>query len=713
MFELKVDDLDIVEDGKRIIRSWGISELYPPQRDSVEDVIDGKNTVLAFPTASGKSLLAYIAILKRVIEEGGKALYVVPLRSLASEKVEDLMEFESMGLKVAVSMGDYDAPDPRLKRCDVIVATSEKADSLLRHNVDWLKDLNLVIADEVHLINDRDRGATLEVTLSKLKQVNPEAQIIALSATIRNSDALAEWLDAAHHKSEWRPVELQEGIYHDDTIHYSDGSTETVNQGDAVRELCRPTISEGAQCLVFVSTRRSTEAVARDLGGMVDEYLSDEEREELIELSQRIKQHSTTSIGKKLAGYVEKGTAFHNAGLNNAQRKLVERGFKDRKIKIIAATPTLAAGVNLPARRVIVRDCRRYDALHGYFAPIPVMEVKQMCGRAGRPGYDSEGQAILVAKNQRAVQMMKDEYIYGDSEVIFSRMAVETSLRKHLLALIATSHCRTRGDVMEFMKGTFHAHYSDLWTIEGKVEELFEMLHENGMIRMEDDHITPTDLGRLVSSLYIDPLSAITIKEAVDSGRSGIMLSYLHTISLTPDIYQLYIKKKDLEELEDTFSSVRADLFFDLPHDQGEMEHYYSALKTALMLKDWVEELSEDEIADRYDIGPGDIRNRVETAEWLLYSASRIASMYNHQKADILKTLTFRVKHGIKKELLPLMKLPQIGRVRARTLFEAGYRTPEDIMAAPTHELAQLPGIGEKLASQVSDPTEQVSLMDF
>ncbi len=703
----------MIEQGKKIFKSWGIEELYPPQQESVEDVVKGKSSVLAFPTASGKSLLAYTAIIKRVMEEGGKALYIVPLRSLASEKVEDLKQFEVLGLKVAVSMGDYDQPDPRLERHDVIVATSEKADSLLRHNVNWLKDINLVVADEVHLINDRDRGATLEVTLSKLKQVNPEAQIIALSATIRNSDALAEWLDAEHHKSEWRPVELQEGIYHDGTVTYADGSTDEVEDGDPVQELCRPTLSEGAQCLVFVSTRRSTESVARDMSEVVKEYLTEEEKEELLGIAERIRLQSTTSLGKKLADQVENGAAFHNAGLSNSQRKLVERGFKDRKIKLIAATPTLAAGVNLPARRVVIRDCRRYDPLHGLYNPIPVMEIKQMCGRAGRPGYDDKGEAILVAKSQKAVQSMRDNYLYGDSEVIHSRMAVETSLRKHLLALIATSHCTTKKDVMEFMEGTFHAHYSDLWTIEGLIEQLFETLAEHEMIEYEDDNILPTKFGRLVSSLYIDPLSAITIKEAIASGRRGIPLSYLHAVSLTPDIYQLYIKKKDMMELETLFSEVRADLFFDLPHDQGEMEHYYSALKTALMLKDWMEEVPEDEISKRYDIGPGDIRNRVETAEWLLHSSARIASMYNSNKTQTLKTLTFRIKNGIKEELLPLMKLELVGRVRARTLFEAGFKTPEDVRSASPEQLRHLPGIGDKLSSKAADPSEQVSLMDF
>ncbi|MFW5928327.1 MAG: DEAD/DEAH box helicase, partial [Thermoplasmatota archaeon] len=219
---MKVDDLDIPDECKQVIRKDGIEELYPPQEEGVDDVLSGKNCVFALPTASGKSLLSYLAIIKKVVEEGGKALYIVPLRALASEKVDDLKKFEEIGLDVGISMGNYDSPDPNLKDYDVIVATSEKADSLLRHNVDWLNQLNVVVADEVHLVNDRERGATLEVTLSKLKQVNPDAQIIALSATIQNSDAVSDWLDASHHKSDWRPVELKKGVYFGGRIRYTD-----------------------------------------------------------------------------------------------------------------------------------------------------------------------------------------------------------------------------------------------------------------------------------------------------------------------------------------------------------------------------------------------------------------------------------------------------------------------------------------------------------
>src|SRR2546426_11095550 len=214
----------------------------------------GKNLVLAIPTASGKSLIAYLAILKSVLK-GGKALYIVPLRALASEKHEDLKAFEPLGVRVGLTMGDYDRIDPTLEKFDVIIATSERADSLLRHRTGWLKSLTVVVADEVHLINDGDRGPTLEVTLAKLRQVNPSAQVIALSATIGNSEEIAAWLEAEHVTSEGRPVPLRTGGFHDGRVKVSQGGERLApaERGGPPPLHCHIPL-EGGEAHVFVDT---------------------------------------------------------------------------------------------------------------------------------------------------------------------------------------------------------------------------------------------------------------------------------------------------------------------------------------------------------------------------------------------------------------------------------------------------------------------------
>src|SRR5256712_9894099 len=200
-----------------ILEEQGITELYPPQADAIGPALAGKNLVLAIPTASGKSLVSYLAILKSVLT-GGKALYIVPLRALASDKHEDLKAFEPLGVRVGLTMGDYDRIDPNLEKFDVIIATSERADSLLRHRTGRLKSVTNVVVDEVHIIQDADQGPTMEITLANFLQVNPSAQVIALSATIGNSEEIAAWLEAEHVTSEWRPVPLRTGVVFDRKI---------------------------------------------------------------------------------------------------------------------------------------------------------------------------------------------------------------------------------------------------------------------------------------------------------------------------------------------------------------------------------------------------------------------------------------------------------------------------------------------------------------
>src|SRR2546428_4320166 len=241
---VRIADLGLDPRIPAILEEQGITELYPPQADAIGAALAGKNLVLAIPTASGKSLVSYLAILKSVLK-GGKALYIVPLRALASEKHEDLKAFEPLGIRVGLTMGDYDRIDPTLEKVDVIIATSEPADSLLRHRIGWLKSLTVVVADEVHLMNDADRGPTLEVTLAKLRQVNPSAQVIALSATIGNSEEIAAWLGAEHVTSEWRPVPLKTGVGFDRKITYFDDAGEEVkSDAEQVAALVDDTIDE-------------------------------------------------------------------------------------------------------------------------------------------------------------------------------------------------------------------------------------------------------------------------------------------------------------------------------------------------------------------------------------------------------------------------------------------------------------------------------------
>src|SRR5437867_1722998 len=367
---MRVADLGLDPRIVEILKKQGIEELYPPQADAIGPALLGENLVLAIPTASGKSLVAYLAILASVLR-GGKALYIVPLRALAAEKYEDLKGFEPLGIKVGISVGDYDSVDPNLERLDVIVATSERADSLLRHKTNWLQRLSVVVADEVHLINDADRGPTLEVTLAKLRQVNPGAQVLALSATIKNSEELARWLEAEHIRSEWRPVPLKQGVYHNRLVHFTDQSVQEVRaEEDDLSGLVTDIMASGGQALIFVNTRRSAEALARSLTRDVRQQLPDNELEHLEKVARSMihEQDEATSMAARLGKCLDGGTAFHHAGLTNPQRSLVEKEFRKGRIRCLVATPTLCLHPNTlitTQRHRVLRNDRYRFGHHG------------------------------------------------------------------------------------------------------------------------------------------------------------------------------------------------------------------------------------------------------------------------------------------------------------------------------------------------------------
>jgi helicase len=754
-----INDLPFSRDILDTLRDMGITSLYPPQSEAIDHVLTGKNLVMSVPTASGKSLVAYLAILGG-LARGGKGLYIVPLRALASEKFEDLKGILPIGYKVAMSIGDFDEADQGLMRNDVIVATSEKADSLFRHRPDFLKQFSVVIADEVHLMTDPGRGHILEVLLTRLLQLGENIQIIALSATIPNSKEIADWLGAEHMRSDWRPVDLREGVFHDGVLtlqverpRSGEGSSpavpitsnRTLGSGDPMRILVLDGIEAGGQCLVFVNTRKSCEVAARKLVPSVRSRLDEKTIVTLSDVASRLSstQDEPTDMVTRLSACVEGGCGFHHAGLGNNQRKIIEQGFKKGLIKVLVATPTLAAGINLPARRVIIRDTTRFGGRHAGTQPIANLELKQMAGRAGRPGYDPYGEAIFIARRPEDAERILNDVINGETERIESKLGVAPILRIHIISSIASGYVTHHRELMEFLGSTFYACQFELR--ESEVRKAIGFLERNEMIVVPQgrqnvpgptsdfvsaadlrnqtkgisadsgsdhgDELRVTSFGKLVSDLYIDPKSAVVIRKALErSGdRAETPLSYLHAICATPDMLTLYARESEMEEMLMMAELYRDELLLS-PMDRevyGESqalahEIYAEEIKTAILLKRWIDESDENTITGTFNIGPGDLRNKVDTARWLLHALDRIASLF-HYDTRIIRDLVKRVTYGVKEELLPLVELRGVGRVKARALFKGGFRDVTMLRNAEIDRLIAVPGIGKSTIFMLMD----------
>jgi len=506
---------------------WGISHLHPPQAEAAPGLLAGRNTLVAIPTASGKSLLAYMAIVARLSQshDRAKAVYIVPLKALAMEKYEDLQAIAgAMGYTVGLGVGDATAEAKNIEACNILVCTSEKLDSLLRHRSELVANVEIVVADEFHLLNDASRGPTLEINLTRLRHVRPQAQLVALSATVGNCGELAAWLGADLVQSDWRPVALEYATFHD--FHIEPRRVQAPSRADERFKLSQPRdlvglkshpvwsvvddgLDQGAQVLMFVGTRRGAQSEARNLAKRVKKRLEKEDPgrlKRLSELAQRLTGRGQSRLSDDLVACLSGGVGFHHAGLTHAQRKDVEAAFKSGDLVALTATPTLAAGVNLPARRVLVRDLKRWD--DGMSRPLPVMEVRQMLGRAGRPKYDTRGEAWVYCKGTdgwEEADAVADRYFFGPVEDISSKLASEPALRMHVLASIATGGLVHKGSIERFFQSTFLGSTMPRHQLNERIASMLDWLVEERFIRVRglDDHYTPPlppeDLGEEAS----------------------------------------------------------------------------------------------------------------------------------------------------------------------------------------------------------------------
>ncbi len=695
-----------------VLTADGITALYPTQDEAIrKGVLDKKNVVMAVPTASGKTLIAELCMLKSILQDGGRALYIAPLKALASEKYHDFKKkYESLGVKIGIATGDLDSPSKYLDRYQILIATAEKVDSILRRKADWLiNSLSVVVLDEIHFINDEGRGPTLEILTARIKQLKPDIQILALSATISNAGEIAGWLGAGLALSHWRPIPLKEGVYFNDKIMFDNDSIRLIKEDESedLNKLTMDTLRGGGQVLVFVNARRSAQAAARELCSSVVTILKGEEKKILNDLAREISEdHSATKVCQKLAQAVGSGCAFHHAGLTPKQRHLIEDHFKKNIIKVICSTPTLAAGVNLPARRAIIRDCKRYASGLGSVY-ISTAEYKQCAGRAGRPQYDDYGEAVLVAKSLSEQNALFEKFILAKPEPVTSKLGCEAALRIHILSSISSGYVHDIKSMFDFLNHTFLSYQHQEANLVSLVGDIFDFLHQNGFIDKSGFKYFTTPFGNTTSRLYIDPMTSLTLREGLNkihNGKSFSIYGLLHMLTCCPDSELLSVSKSDSEELENLSQKIEDELILtpnDLPMLQ-DVYTFYATLKTMWLWSRWIDEDKEESMCDDFNIGPGDIYRHMESAGWLLHAAGQIAQMLHYNKMTFdLENLRLRIRYGIKEELLELASLEGVGRVRARILFKHGYHTLADLKPVSADHLASIKTIGKSLAQSI------------
>ncbi len=670
---------------KEIIESLearGIRTFTPPQAYAIEKgLIEGKSVVVASPTASGKTLVAELACAITILSKFKRAVYVAPMRALASEKFNEFRETYPF-IRSVISTGDLDADDRGLAAYQMLFFSTEKFDSLIRHGIDWLGSVGCFVFDEVHMIGDPSRGPTMELLMTKLKAMTG-AQMIALSATIGNAREIADWLGTELVESDYRPVKLSRSIVCNGVLHGYDGGREKIEALLGESELpevrvVEDTLQRGKQAIIFYATRRSAEFGAARIAKQVYSTLSHEQKEEASRISGDVLGvlSQPTEQCVKLGSLVEKGVAFHHAGLMSQQRSIIEESFKANRLKVLCSTTTLGYGVNLPAHTVLVRDTTRFDG--NYRERIGVNEILQLFGRAGRPKYDTEGRAIITATGKHQIPELKRRYITANPDPITSSLGVASVLRSHVLAFIAERFLNSRDSISKFISGSLYGmQYGDRWEISAIITKVLDDLEKWGFVEQGNRAYSATKLGARVSELYIDPLSARMMIDSFKSIRDtfDILLMLSNTLEMKPharatkpaeERYATYLSRREMPSSIDITMQEYAD------YDPVRV------FSTAMMLEDWIGEKKEAEIVKAYASSPGALYAKITNADWLIYSATELAAIAKVPRAQLVQARV-RLRYGIKEELLDLVRLEQVGRVRARTLYINGITTVQEL----------------------------------
>ena len=707
---MKIEKLKLPDSAIDFLKSQGFEKLYPPQADCIKSgLLDGKSILVSAPTASGKTLIAMLAMLNYLSKNNGKIIYLSPLRALAAEKFAEFKKLEKISIgkkiKTSISTGDFEHIEKNLENSNVLILTNEKMDSIIRHGAEWVDEIGLVISDEVHLIGDESRGPTLEMILTHIKLLDLKPQIVGLSATITNSDEIAKWLDCKLVKNDWRPVPLSEGVYDGGKVMMSDGEIFEVKpslRGIPI-DLGVQCVQQGGQSLVFAETRVRSKSLATKAADIVSEMLEKKELTSLEKTSKQIlAENEHTEIVKTLAILVKKGVAFHHAGLNQKCREIVEKEFRKGTIKLLSSTPTLAAGVNLPARRVVISNINRYNAKVGANRPISILEYKQLCGRAGRPQYDDYGESIIVGNGN--AEDLTEYYIYGEPEPIISKITDDKSLRTHILSVIVTHPGIKKEELLKFFLQTLGGLQSSKATLSFAINIALRFLSTQQLIIKKDERFAATPFGKKTSMLYIDPLTATSFRDTIDnvSQQRKHTFGFLHLITTCEEFFPKFsLRNKDYESTSLMIENHSSELIEPISE--------YDCTRSLLALQMWITESTELSLSDTLGIEAGDMHRMVENANWLSYCLREISK--HIERPELLEEfddLRKRIVYGIKDELLDLVRVKGIGRIRARILFKHNIKNLDDLAKIPINKLAEIDKIGLTIANNIKAEFKKV-----
>jgi len=668
------------------------------------------NYLITTSTSSGKTLIALlymISFLERY--ENGTVVYVVPIRSLGNEKYTEFSELFSNIYDIHLVMGNEEKYNGKDSKKNILITTNEKFDLLLR-NEHKIKNIRCVVFDELHLLNT-NRGLTIEWCIAKIKTLH--IPIMGLSATINNAKEIANWLNAGLISSSFRPIPITYGIFTDTSITLFDeheklktdvnliSSDIPIIENSYLYTFLVQCILSHSSLIYFRQSRPNVMSIAKKIAEIIKKRYTIITSLELPEI-----KGGKNGIDATLNEYIKYGVAFHHAGLSSKNKAYIEEKFKNREIYVLIATPTLAMGVNVPAKYVIV-DYKAYR--NGIYDDLSVSEVKQMLGRAARPKYDREGFAFLYEpkcdkKKQHELYM---KYFDGNCEPIVSQYQGFSDLLMSILGFIAGNYARTETQLLNVYKNSLIYYQSSDFksSLRKNVADVFEYYTSVSplLLKKKENNWELTEFGILVNKLYIHPNIALSMY--------FFLLSNEYTKNEVTILYFLFSQYEELR----IFRKKNSDsLFFDeiftnlekknvILYEKDDVGIHLDALKTAILLIGneyyskmvWCDDTTdEDTFLQTYDIYSGDLYQLIgseSNLEWLLHSLQQIAYYYKLTVyANLISEIIIRLKYGISKKLVPLCKIKYVGKKYAKTLYLNNYKTSEDLVFDALPHIASL-----------------------
>ena len=719
---------------------WQVECLMKP------DILTGRNLIYSAPTSSGKTLVAEMLIFKRLLETKKKAIYVLPYVSIVSEKVHQLsVLLKGCGLKVGGFMGGS-APRGGFPNVDIAVCTIEKANSLVNRLIEERTlemDVCIVVVDEIHMVSDPHRGYLLELLLTKVKylthrpdssQLHSSIQVVGMSATLPNLDTLSRWLAAEFYSSDFRPVELKEMLLCKNVLYGADltpirSLPTSSNVLDDINHLCSETVLAGHSILIFCRTKNWCERMCENIKNSIQ----NNPNQFGIDLSDQTNAVSTHQMlvesciqpDPLLVSCLPFKVGFHHAGLTIQEREIIEGAFSCGTLRILAATSTLSSGVNLPARRVIIRSLTQVGQ-----KVIEPVTYRQMSGRAGRTGLDDYGESILVCDPS---EMHKAHALMNATlkPVVSCLNSNDTDMfqyygvKRALLEVISCGIVRNRAEAQVYIQHTLLATSLDSDTREQIVNSCFRFLLKSEFVEYKQncrtieptdlEEVAPTQLGSATLSSSLSPDEALFVMEEINRARKCFVLENdLHMVYLVTPIclrelwsegepkwreYMNMIGKLevDMQRVADQVGISEGYITSCITHGakfstdrERKLLAIHKRFRAALALNELVREVPLHEVARKFDLPKGQLQSLQITAGTFAGMVTVFCKKLGFKNIELLLSqFQTRLEFGIEQELSDLVKISLLNGYRARALYTAGFHNLVLIAAAGVEAISK------------------------